>query len=126
MQESESRNPAVALHVLSLLALAADMGLLVAVGYLTLYVQPNTLKVFADFDAELPAMTQLVISIPTVAYLAGLLAVAAVLVLKEILVRHAAVKLAANLVVGLAMLAFGALVFLALVVPLAALHQSLA
>jgi hypothetical protein len=125
VQESESRGTATALQVFSLLALVADLGLLAAVGYQTLYVRPSLMKIFEDFDSELPVMTVWAISIPGVVYAAALVGVAALLIFKEIIVEQPAVRLVANLVAGLLLLAFGALFYLALTVPLTSLLQQL-
>ena len=125
MQESQPPDIRQALHILSQLALLADMAVLASVGYLILFLRPNMMRILEDFDTQLPVMTQLVMSIPTAAYLAGLLIVAAALVTKEVLAAHPGVKLAANLVVGLFVLAIEALIYLALFLPIAELMQQL-
>ena len=125
MQESQPPNIRQALHILSLLGLLADMAVLAGVGYLILFLRPNMMRILEDFDAQLPTMTQLAMSVPTAGYLAGLLIVAAALVTKEVLAVHPAVKLAANLVAGLLALAIGAFIYLALSMPITQLMQQL-
>jgi len=123
MQQDEGRGAGIAMHVFSGLALMVDLVLLVMAGYLTTFVRPNFVKVLQDFDTELPVLTQWMISVPGMVFVGVFFGITALLVLKEIVVEQAAVKLGANLAAGLAVLAFAAIFYLSLFLPLSSLVQ---
>ena len=123
MQQDQACSSSVAMHVASAVALLIDLVLLAMAGYLATCVRPNFVKLIEDFDAELPAITLLTISVPGILLVAVFLGIAAFLALKEILVPYAAVKLGVNLVAGLAVLAFAAVFYLSLLMPLSQIIQ---
>lgn len=103
------------LNVVALAALALGM----------IYARSRLAEMFTEFGAELPTMTQLLMSVPTWALLLAFAAAAALLVLKENVVRKAPLRLTLNLLAALALLAFTALVVVALFLPLFTLIRQL-
>lgn len=111
------------LAAMSLTALTVDVLLAGLSCYAMLVVRPRFVKVFADFDASLPALTEWLLRVPSLVFLPGLAALIAALILKEFLSRNWPVNLSLNAAVGLALLAFDGLVVIALFRPLVVLIE---
>ncbi|HUS90729.1 MAG TPA: hypothetical protein VM695_02725 [Phycisphaerae bacterium] len=114
-----------AISVFSLVAMTADLLLLGSVGMVVSYMSPRLQTVLLDTGAALPALTLWLLQVPHSAWLAGAWLLALGLVLKELLVRPAWVRLAANLALLLLLAAATAVYFLCLVIPMMQLITSL-
>jgi hypothetical protein len=125
-KQTEAALPGVLMTLLSMLVLLIDLGLLVAGGFVATVTRSGFADIFADFDAELPVMTEAFMAVPNWLFLLVFAAVAVLLVIKEIgLRRHALLNLCVNVVVWLFLLSAGVAVYLALFLPLFQLIESL-
>jgi len=124
MDEQEPRNGRPMLGVLSVFALAADLIVLLLLAYLTTVVRGNFEEISLDFGTTASALTGTLLLVPNGAYLSFLTAVGILLVIKEVTITNQSVKLGLNIVVGMAMLAFAALFYLALLTFVFNLTQS--
>lgn len=109
----------------SIAVMVTDLALLAGLALGTIRARAGFSKIFDDFEAELPAMTQWLMSAPGWLILLGALAAAAAMLLKERLVRDARVNLLVNLTVLVGVLALGAALALALLLPLMTLIEQL-
>jgi type II secretory pathway component PulF len=96
----------------SLLLCVSCVGALLADAAFHLFAVPRFVATFEDLDVELPGATVLVLGLNPYVMAAGLLALAAAVVAKEVLIRNRIVTLALN--VGL-LLVIGAWVVVTLV-----------
>jgi hypothetical protein len=125
-RQAEAALPGVLMTLLSVLVLLIDLGLLVAGGFVATATRSSFADIFADFDMELPTMTEAFMAVPNWPFLLALAAVAVLLVIKEIaLRRHALLNLCVNVVAWLFLLSAGVAVYLALLLPLFQLIESL-
>ncbi|MFC1597509.1 hypothetical protein ACFL5Q_06190 [Planctomycetota bacterium] len=111
--------------VVSVGILAVDVVTLAVLGLCMTYARARIGAMFEEFGVELPAMTQLLLSVPTGVVVLVLVGAGALLVAKEGMVRKASVRLTLNLLAALGLLAFAALVVVALFLPLMSLMHSL-
>jgi hypothetical protein len=121
--DSQPRRPGIA--AATLVALVIDLGLLAWFVYLTTSVRATFCKIFDDFGADLPRISQWICAQPDALFVGLLGAVAAVLVLKELIVRNPSVNLAINIVAGLAILAAREVFMTAMWLPLVGLIEAL-
>ena len=125
-RQTEATLPGVLMTLLSMLVLLIDLGLLVAGGFVTTVIRSGFADIFVDFDADLPAMIEAFLAVPNWLFLSVLAAVAVLLVIKEIaLWRHALLSLCVNVVAWLFLLSAGVAVYLALLLPLFQIIDSL-
>lgn len=110
---------------MSIFILVIDLVGLALLALLAQHMLPGFLKIFEDFDAELPALTQCLLSVPRSWYVGAFAGIGVLLLLKEIVIRNAGVKSVLNLLAGLALLAFAAVAVVALFLPLIALIEAL-
>jgi hypothetical protein len=98
---------------------------LVATAFATLRLRANLQKIFIDFGADLPSITQMVMALPWWAIAGLFVAPALWLLFKDALVRDAKIRRQVSVAIGFAMVAW--LIFLAMsfVLPLAMLHERL-
>ena len=128
MEEHTWTSATRAARVASMVVLAIDV-MVVALGcWVTTGVLPIFRNAWVDFDMELPLMTTWILSVPEVVFTAGLLAVAALLVLKEVLIevliRNSIVNLMINVTVAVGLLAFiNVLVIVEILLPWLSLFQ---
>jgi len=96
---------------------------LVANAAAVLFIMARFIPIFEDFDTDLPSLTHALIEWR---YAIGALSIAlAILMLcKEVLIRHPTIKLTINLLVSLATLGLVPLTIFAKFMPLVALMQS--
>jgi len=122
-QDTSSRSGVAG--IASVIVLAVDI---VVLGVLALGMtcgRAKSAEMFREFDVDLPAMTQLLLSVPTGVSVLVLVGATALLVIKEGVVRKVSVRLTLNLLAGLGILAFAALLVVALFLPLFTLTQQL-
>ena len=105
--------------------LVIDLVLLVGLALATIRLRPTFSKIFDDFETELPGMTRLLLSVPGWLILLGAVLGAAVIGLKELLIREARVNLMLNLAVLVGLLGLGAVAAVALMLPLVTLIKAL-
>ena len=125
MEQRESGSTATVGVVFSVIASVIDLLLLGVLWFVYQYQVPHFVKVFEDFDTELPALTRLMMSLPNGLLLLLFLGIGILLVFKEIVLRNAAVKLSVSLVIGVGLLAFAGTLFFALYLPLVSLIEKL-
>jgi hypothetical protein len=116
--------------VLSAVMVALNLMLLVWLSRIVTVQRPRLMAQFAEADMELPVATRLVFSIPSPLLLAVFVAIAGLLVFKEVTITKPAAKLAMNMVASLGLLLLAALLLMAMRLPLnddnMVLSQSLA
>jgi len=105
--------------------LVIDVILLAGGCWMTTHVRDSFERLFADFEAELPALTTGIMAVPGYVFVTVLLGIAALLVVKEIVFRDAFVKLVLNLVAGVGLSALGVALTLPLYMPLVSLMEQL-
>ena len=98
--------------------LVIDLVLLVGLAAGMIHVRASFSKVFDDFETELPPLTQWLMSVPDWLIILGAALAAAAVGLKELLIRDARVNRRLNLAVLVGLLGLGALVVVALMLPL--------
>jgi len=125
MQPQETKAASAGGSVLSIFILVIDLVGLALLALLAQHILPGFLKIFEEFDAELPPLTQWLLSVPPTWYVGAFAGIGVLLVLKEIVIRSAGVKSTLNLVAMLAMLAFAAVAVVALFMPLVSLVEAL-
>lgn len=122
-QDTNSRSGVAG--VASVIVLAVDI---VVLGVLALGMtcgRARSAEMFREFDVDLPAMTQVLLSVPTGVSVLVLVGAATLLVIKEGVIQKASVRLTLNLLAGLGLLALAALLVVALFLPLFTLTQQL-
>ena len=110
---------------MSIFILVIDLVGLALLGLLAQHIIPDFLKIFEEFETELPVLTQWLVSVPPTWYVGTFAGIGVLLVLKEIVIRNAVVKSTLNLVAGLALLAFAAVAVVGLFLPLISLVEAL-
>jgi type II secretory pathway component PulF len=90
-----------------------------------MFARARFAEMFDEFGVELPAMTRALLSTPAWALAVLFVGAAVVLVAKEGAIRKAPLRLALNLLAGLALLTLAALLVVALFLPLFSLIESL-
>ena len=109
----------------SIAVLVIDLTLLAGIAVGTIRARASFSKIFDDFEAELPLLTQLLMSVPGWLIILGAVLAAAIVGLKELAIRNAAVNLLLNLAVLVGLLGLAALLAVALFLPLVSLVQRL-
>ena len=106
--------------IASIVVLAIDVVGLLALGGFTLSVRGKFAEMFAEMrpEAELPALTQFLLSIPTAAYAGIFLSLILILILKEIFIRARTANLVINLAAGLGGIAYLFIYVIAFFLPL--------
>jgi hypothetical protein len=108
---------------LTLLVVDVLLASLLALAVLRLPVEIR--RIFTDFEIEVPILTRWFLFLPGYVYAAGLAVGCALLVAKELALRDGRANLLLNLLALVALLAFGALVVVALLLPLISLINKL-
>jgi hypothetical protein len=125
MNEQESRSSSAATHTLSILMLSLDIFLLGIIVWITTLVRCRFEAIFHDFGAQLPIITTLLLFVPGKVYAMTATCFGFLLLVKEYTISKQSLKLAINLVAGVALLAFTALFPLAMLLPWMSLIQNL-
>ena len=111
--------------VLSVLSLLFALVLFAGLCLLTTVQRDSFLKIFADFDAELPVVTQLVIVLTGPAFALGVVAVGVLLVIKEVYLASVGVKITMNLAAAAAAGGLATAYLCAMFLPLVSLIEKL-
>jgi hypothetical protein len=112
-------------EIVSRATLVADIILLTWFAYFAAYPRAKLRQLFVELDVELPVVTQWLVGTSTTLWLVGLVGLGAVLILKELLIRDALVKLTINLAIALVLLIFASVAVFAIFEPLSNLLDSL-
>ena len=119
---SDSFEHSAGFRTVSLVLLLVDLLALLGMVGMVAISAPASRRFLADMGAEVPSLTRTFLSIPLWGYVAGLGALAVVLLVKELLLRPA-VRMAVNLVVlPIVLLAAGAYVY-SIVMPVMDMMQ---
>jgi hypothetical protein len=125
MNEQESKPLNVVPLVASLALLASDVVLLLVIIWITTDVRDRFEKIFSDFEAQLPVLTKMFLSVPGSVYVVMAASFGIFLLVKELTISNQSVKLGINLVAGVVLLAFAALFPLTMLLPWMTLIQSM-
>ncbi len=106
--------------LLCIIEVALIAGYIIAV-----YVAPSIVKGYGDLDADLPDITLAVLNMSSLAYAGVVGFVACALLLKELLIKKAAVKIIINVVFLLLVLVQVGVIVVALFLPMLKLMQSM-
>ena len=111
---------------LSIAMLVLDVAGMLALAALLELFRSRFREVFAQLGVELPVLTRLLLGVPAAAWLLAALLVSAFLVLKEVLLRGAAARLALNFAAGFSAMVIYCLGLSALFLPLVEIQRALA
>jgi hypothetical protein len=90
-----------------------------------LVTRTNYARIFADFDTTLPVVTTWILAVPGSIVVSFALGFGLVLLLKEFTIRIAAFALSVNVAIGMLLLTFVTIFYLAMLAPLNMLIQQL-
>jgi len=125
MKEQNSVYGGMGMWFFALGSLLTDFLLLGFVAYLALFVRWDFQQVFQDLGVQLPALTIAFLSVPNGAFITILISMGILLAAKEVVLASRPLKVSLNVAVGVALLAFAAVLYLALLMPTLGLVQSL-
>lgn len=124
MKEQNSPYGGLGMWFFALGSLLTDFLLLGFVAYLAVFVRWDFQQVFHDLGVELPTVTLAFLSVPNGAYITMLISIGILLAAKEVALASRPLKISLNIAVGVALLAFAALLYLALLMPTLGLERS--
>jgi hypothetical protein len=125
MRERDLRRADPMADVMSWVTLIVALIMLMGAGYMATVVRAQYKAILEDFEAQLPLATELLLSVPGYAYAAGIVALAVLLVLKEVLLPRAGPRIVLNFAAALFAIDFTVMFAVGLWLPLCRVIEQL-